>query len=126
MATVAMGADMNQLIKAVNEAEAYHGPSLIIAYAPCINHGIKMDKAQLEIKKAVAAGYWPLYRFNPETETLTVDSKDPTESYQDFIKGENRYASLMRQFPDTAEKLFEKAEEDASERLAMYKKLAGK
>ena len=126
VATVAMGADMNQLIKAVNEAEAYHGPSLIIAYAPCINHGIKMDKAQLEIKKAVAAGYWPLYRFNPETETLTVDSKDPTESYQDFIKGENRYASLMRQFPDTAEKLFEKAEEDASERLAMYKKLAGK
>jgi len=127
VATVAMGADMNQLLKAVNEAEAYKGPSLIIAYAPCINHGIKMDKAQEEIKKAVAAGYWPLYRYNPDNENpLTVDSKDPTESYQDFIKGENRYSLLMRQFPEAATELFEKAEEDAAGRLAMYKKLAGK
>ena len=127
VATVAMGADMNQLLKAVNEAEAYKGPSLIIAYAPCINHGIKMDKAQEEIKKAVAAGYWPLYRYNPDNENpLTVDSKDPTESYQDFIKGENRYSLLMRQFPEAATALFEKAEEDAAGRLAMYKKLAGK
>ncbi|MBR4442904.1 MAG: pyruvate:ferredoxin (flavodoxin) oxidoreductase, partial [Clostridia bacterium] len=125
VAQVAMGADPAQLLKAVTEAEAYHGPSLIIAYAPCINHGIKMNQAQAEIKKAVAAGYWPMYRYNPELENpLTVDSKDPTASYQDFIRGENRYASLLRQFPDTAEKLFTKAEEDAAGRLAMYKKLA--
>ena len=127
VAQVAMGADMNQLLKAVNEAEAYHGPSIIIAYAPCINHGIKMNQAQAEIKKAVESGYWQLYRYNPENETpLTVDSKDPTASYQDFIKGENRYASLIRQFPADAEKLFVKAEEDAAKRLAMYKKLANK
>jgi pyruvate-ferredoxin/flavodoxin oxidoreductase len=127
VASVAMGADMNQLIKAVNEAEAYPGPSIVIAYAPCINHGIKMDQAQAEIKRAVAAGYWPMYRYNPELESpLTVDSKDPTESYQDFIKGENRYSTLLRQFPDVAPALFEKAEEDAQGRLAMYKKLAGK
>ncbi|MBR3503287.1 MAG: pyruvate:ferredoxin (flavodoxin) oxidoreductase [Clostridia bacterium] len=125
VAQVAMGADPAQLLKAVTEAEAYHGPSLIIAYAPCINHGIKMNQAQAEIKKAVAAGYWPMYRYNPTLENpLTVDSKDPTASYQEFIRGENRYASLLRQFPDTAEKLFTKAEEDAAGRLAMYKKLA--
>ena len=128
VAQVAMGADMNQLLKAVNEAEAYHGPSIIIAYAPCINHGIKMNNAQAEIKKAVESGYWQLYRYNPDNEEcpLTVDSKDPTASYQDFIKGENRYASLIRQFPADAEKLFTKAEEDAAKRLAMYKKLANK
>ena len=127
VAQVAMGADMNQLLKAVNEAEAYHGPSLIIAYAPCINHGIKMNQAQMEIKKAVEAGYWQLYRYNPENEVpLTVDSKDPTASYQDFIKGENRYASLIRQFPGEAEKLFDRAEHESAKRLAMYKKLAGK
>ena len=127
VAQVAMGADMNQLLKAVNEAEAYHGPSLIIAYAPCINHGIKMNQAQAEIKKAVAAGYWPMYRYNPELENpLTVDSKDPTGDYQEFIRGENRYASLLRQFPDVAPGLFEKAESDAAYRLATYKKLARK
>ena len=127
VAQVAMGADPAQLLKAVTEAEAYHGPSLIIAYAPCINHGIKMNNAQAEIKKAVEAGYWQLYRYNPENETpLTVDSKDPTASYQDFIKGENRYASLIRQFPAEAETLFNAAETDAAKRLAMYKKLAEK
>ncbi|MBQ3222540.1 MAG: hypothetical protein IJB41_02890, partial [Clostridia bacterium] len=128
VAQVAMGADPAQLLKAVNEAEAYHGPSIIIAYAPCINHGIKMNQAQAEIKKAVAAGYWQLYRFNPEAEgnKLTVDSKDPTESYQDFIKGENRYASLIRQFPTAAAQLFEQAEKDAAVRLESYKKMAGK
>ncbi|MBQ5771743.1 MAG: hypothetical protein IIW08_11295, partial [Clostridia bacterium] len=127
VAQVAMGADMNQLLKAVNEAEAYHGPSIIIAYAPCINHGIKMNNAQAESKKAVESGYWQLYRYNPDNECpLTVDSKDPTASYQEFIKGENRYASLIRQFPADAEKLFTKAEEDAAKRLAMYKKLANK
>ena len=127
VAQVAMGADPAQLLKAVNEAEAYHGPSLIIAYAPCINHGIKMNQAQAEIKKAVQAGYWQLYRFNPEAEgaKLTVDSKDPTASYQDFIKGENRYASLIRQFPTAAAQLFEQAEKDAAVRLESYKKMAG-
>ena len=125
VAQVAMGADMNQLIKAMHEAEAYHGPSIIIAYSPCINHGIKMNNAQAEIKKAVAAGYWPMYRFNPEaTPKLTIDSKAPTGSYQEFIKSENRYASLMRQFPEAAEKLFAEAEKDASERLDNLKKLA--
>ncbi len=127
VAQVAMGADPAQLLKAVTEAEAYHGPSLIIAYAPCINHGIKMNQAQAEIKKAVNAGYWQMYRFNPEAEgaKLTVDSKDPTASYQDFIKGENRYASLLRQFPDAAANLFAKAEEDAAGKLANLKKMAG-
>ena len=127
VAQVAMGADMNQLIKAMTEAEAYKGPSLIIAYAPCINHGIKMNQAQAEIKKAVAAGYWTMYRYNPDLENpLTVDSKDPTESYQDFIKGENRYASLLRQFPDVAPALFEESEAEAHKRLETYKRMAGK
>ena len=126
VAQVAMGADPAQLLKAVTEAEAYHGPSLIIAYAPCINHGIKMNQAQAEIKKAVEAGYWQLYRFNPDNEVpMTVDSKAPTGSYQDFIKGENRYASLIRQFPVEAEQLFTAAEEDSKKRLESYKKLAG-
>ena len=126
VAQVAMS-DPAQVLKAMTEAEAYHGPSLIIAYAPCINHGIKMNQAQLEIKKAVAAGYWQTYRFNPEAEEgkkFTLDSKDPTASYQDFIKGENRYATLLRQFPDVAPELFEAAEEDAAARLASYKRLA--
>ena len=128
VAQVAMGADPAQLLKAVTEAEAYHGPSLIIAYAPCINHGIKMNQAQAEIKKAVAAGYWQMYRFNPaaEGQKFTLDSKEPTASYQDFIKGENRYASLLRQFPGIAADLFEKAEVAATDRLESYKKLAGK
>ncbi len=127
VAQVAMGADMNQLMKAVTEAEAYKGPSLIIAYSPCINHGINMGQTQLESKKAVAAGYWPLYRYNPDLEhPLTVDSKDPTESYQDFIRSENRYATLLRQFPDVAGDLFVEAEKEAAQRLAKYKKLAEK
>ena len=126
VATVAMSADPAQLIKAMTEAEKYHGPSLIIAYAPCINHGINMSKAQAEIRKAVKAGYWPLYRFNPEKEQpLTIDSKDPTESYQDFIRGETRYQTLLKMFPDAAEKLFAQNEEDAKVRLANYKRMAG-
>ena len=126
VATVAMSANPAQLIKAMIEAEKYHGPSLIIAYAPCINHGINMSKAQAEIRKAVAAGYWPLYRYNPDLDQpLTIDSKDPTESYQDFIRGETRYQTLLKMFPDAAEALFAKNEEDAKARLASYKKLAG-
>ncbi|MBQ8086878.1 MAG: pyruvate:ferredoxin (flavodoxin) oxidoreductase, partial [Clostridia bacterium] len=125
VAQVAMS-DPAQVLKAMTEAEAYHGPSLIIAYAPCINHGIKMNQAQLEIKKAVAAGYWQTYRYNPtleEGKKFTLDSKDPTASYQDFIKGENRYATLLRQFPDVAPELFTEAEQDAAQRLASYKRL---
>ena len=130
VATVAMSANPAQLLKAMTEAEAYHGPSLIIAYAPCINHGINMGKAQEEIKKAVACGYWPLYRYNPEKaeageNPMTLDSKDPTESYQDFLKGEVRYTSLAKLFPNVAEKLFEHSEEDAKLRRENYKKMAG-
>ena len=129
VATVAMSANPVQLLKAMNEAEAYPGPSLIIAYAPCINHGINMSMAQAEIRKAVEAGYWPLYRFNPELaeqgkNPLTLDSKEPTGDYQAFIRGETRYATLLKQFPETAEKLFAKNEEDAKERLESYKKMA--
>ncbi len=124
VAQVAMS-DPAQVLKAMTEAEAYHGPSLIIAYAPCINHGIKMNQAQLEIRKAVAAGYWQTYRYNPTAEKkFTLDSKDPTASYQDFIRGENRYATLLRQFPDVAPTLFEESEEDAAARLENYKRLA--
>ncbi len=126
VATVAMSANPAQLIKAMIEAEKYHGPSLIIAYAPCINHGINMSMAQAEIRKAVAAGYWPLYRYNPDLDQpLTIDSKDPTESYQDFIRGETRYQTLLKMFPEAAETLFAQNEEDAKVRLASYKRMAG-
>ena len=119
-----------QVVKAMVEAEAYHGPSLIIAYAPCINHGINMGMAQAEIKKAVECGYWTMYRFNPELaeqgkNPLTLDSKEPkVEGYQDFIKGEVRYASLAKMFPDVAQDLFKKNEADAMAKYAKYKSLA--
>lgn len=123
VAQVAMGADYNQCIKAISEAEAYNGPSLIIAYSPCINQGIKsgMGKAQTEEKNAVAAGYWNLFRFNPAAKAegknpLTVDSKAPSESYRDFIMGEVRYNALSRQNPEKAELLFNKAEKDAADK----------
>ncbi len=131
VAQVGMGASQPQLVKALTEAEAYHGPSLIIAYAPCINHGINMGKSQEEIKKAVDCGYWQLYRYNPDLieqgkNPFTLDSKDPTGSYQDFIKGETRYASLAKTKPEIAEALFEKSEQDAKQRLEKYKNLANK
>ena len=130
VAQVAMGADKNQVIKAIAEAEAYDGPSLIIAYATCINHGIDMSKGQLETKKAVDAGYWQLYRYNPAapegTNPFTLDSKDPTASYKDYLMGEVRYTSLAKANPEAAEKLFTKAEEDAKARLETYKIKAGK
>ena len=128
VAQVCMGADQSQLLKALKEAEAYHGPSLVIAYAPCINHGINMSKAQNEQKRAVAAGYWQLYRFNPDapegTNRFTLDSKEPTADYKEFIMGETRYAALAKQFPDIAAQLFEKAAEEAKARYAQYKKMA--
>ena len=103
VAQVAMGADPAQLLKAVTEAEAYHGPSLIIAYAPCINHGIKMNQAQTEIKKAVQAGYWQLYRYNPDNENpMTVDSKAPTASYQEFGESCTKWTfppTSLRRYP---------------------------
>lgn len=131
VAQVSMGANMNQVLKAIKEAESYKGPSLIIAYAPCINHGIKggMGNSMAEAKKAVESGYWPLYRYNPELKAegknpFSLDSKDPKTSYKDFLLGEVRYTSLKKTFPDIAEKLFEKAEEEAKERLELYRKLA--
>ena len=130
VAQVAMGANPAQLLKAISEAEAYKGPSLIIAYAPCINHGINMGKSQAEEKRAVEAGYWQLYRFNPDLaeqgqNPFTLDSKEPTADYEEFIKSETRYTSLAKQFPEIAESLFQKAQADAKARLESYKRLAG-
>lgn len=128
VAQVSMGADMNQVVKAFAEAEAYHGPSIIIAYAPCINHGIKggMDNSQMEMKKAVECGYWQLFRFNPENEAapLAIDSKEPTADYQAFLMNENRYASLAKLNPEAANTLFKKNEEDAKNKRAYYQKKA--
>ena len=133
VAQVAMGADKNQTLKAIAEAEAYDGPSLIIAYAPCINHGLKvgMGCSQLEEKRAVECGYWATYRYNPELKEegknpFILDSKEPTANFRDFLMGEVRFSSLQKLFPDTAEALFEKTEQDAKNRLDGYKKLAGK
>jgi pyruvate-ferredoxin/flavodoxin oxidoreductase len=129
VAAVSMGSNKNQLLKALIEAERYKGPSLIIAYAPCINHGINMGKSQDEEKRAVEAGYWMLYRYNPDLtleskNPFVLDSKEPTGSFRDFIMGEVRYASLKKQFPDIAEDLYTKAEADAKARLEMYKRMA--
>ena len=134
VAQVDMGADHNQLLKAITEAEAYPGPSLIIAYAPCINHGIRkgMGKSQMEGKLAVECGYWANYRYNPQLKAegknpFSLDSKEPDFSkFQEFLQGEVRYSSLKRNFPEAADALFEKTQKDAEERLAGYKKLAGK
>ena len=126
VAQIAMGADYNQTVKALAEAEAYPGPSLIIAYAPCINHGIKkgMSKAMTEEKLAVESGYWNNFRFNPAAENkFTLDSKTPTGDYQEFLKGEVRYSSLALKDPERAAKLFEKNEEDAKERFTYLEKL---
>ncbi len=126
VAQIAMGADFNQTVKAIAEAEAYPGPSLIIAYAPCINHGIKkgMNKAQTEEELAVKSGYWHNFRFNPEAENkFTLDSKAPTEDYKEFLNGEVRYNALARMNPERAEELFAKSEEAAKERYAYLNKL---
>ncbi len=128
VAQIAMGANPEQTLKALREAEAYDGPSLIIAYAPCINHGIKagMNKSMLEMKKAVRSGYWDLLRYNPALAAegknpLSIDSAAPTESYKDFIMGEVRYNSLELKFPERAEELFEKGEEMALDRYKTLK-----
>ena len=132
VAQVAMGADQAQTLKAIREAEAYPGPSLIIAYAPCINHGLKkgMGKSQAEEAAAVACGYWHLWRYNPALEAegknpFTLDSKEPDWSlFQDFLKGEVRYASVMKQYPSEAGELFAAAEKNAQWRYNNYKRLA--
>ena len=122
VASVALGADRAQTLKAFQEAEAYDGPSIIFAYAPCIAHGIDMSKTQTEQKRAVEAGYFPLYRYNPALEQpFTWDAKDPKGSYQDFIRSEGRYKSLLKTNPDAAEELYTQAEKDAAQRMAVYK-----
>jgi len=131
VAQIALGANMNHTVRAIAEAEKYKGPSLIIAYSPCINHGIKsgMGTSIKEEKKAVDAGYWHLYRYNPELKAegknpFTLDSKEPTESYIDFLKGEIRYSSLETLFPDLAQKLYDESSKDAKERFEIYKSLS--
>ena len=128
VAQCSMGANPNQLIKAIKEAEAHKGPSIVICYAPCINHGIKkgMNNVQQEMKDAVNSGYWNLYRYSPETKTFTLDSKEPTMPLYDFMKGEVRYASLELSFPENAKVLFAEAEEAAKEKYDAYKRRAEK
>ncbi len=130
VAQVAMGADKNQTLKAIAEAEAYNGPSIIIGYAPCEMHSIKggMANCQAEMKKAVEAGYWQMFRFNPALKAegknpFTLDSKEPTASYQDFINGEARYTRLAQAFPERAQELFAKAEATAKAKYERLKKL---
>ncbi|MBO5834962.1 MAG: pyruvate:ferredoxin (flavodoxin) oxidoreductase [Bacteroidales bacterium] len=132
-AQIAMGADQAQTLKAIREAEAYDGPSIIIAYAPCINHGLKagMGKSQAEEAAAVACGYWHLWRYNPMLEAegknpFTLDSKEPNwDEFKNFLKGEVRYASVMKQYPAEAEELFQAAEDNAKWRYKSYKRMAG-
>ncbi|AOY76396.1 pyruvate:ferredoxin (flavodoxin) oxidoreductase [Clostridium formicaceticum] len=131
VAQIAMGANMNHTIKAIAEAEAYKGPSLIICYAPCVSHGIKtgMGTTVAQEKKAVEAGYWHLYRFNPDLKEegknpFILDSKEPKASFRDFIEGEIRYSQIMNVFPDIAEELFEAAEKNARDKYDTYRRLA--
>ena len=127
VAQVAMGANYNQLVKVLKEAEEYEGPSVIIAYAPCTSHGLKcgMHDVQGEMKRAVESGYWSLYHYDPRKENpMTLDSKEPTMDYLDFVAGENRFASLTKSFPEEAERLFEQGKEDARRRFDHYRRMA--
>jgi pyruvate-ferredoxin/flavodoxin oxidoreductase len=133
VAQIGMGASQNQALKAIREAEAYDGPSLVIAYAPCINHGIRagMGKAQNRIKEAVDAGYWHLWRFDPRLSEegknpFILDSKEPKADFEEFLMGEVRYTKLKQTFPEIADVLFDKAKEDAEIRYQKYKELAEK
>jgi len=131
VAQIGLGADMNQAVKAISEAESYNGPSLIIAYAPCINHGINMNGAQMEIKKAVDCGYWHLYRYDPRLlemgkNPFILDSKEPVGDYEEFLKGESRYAALQKIAPQIAEKLYQESKEYAMERYKKYLELSQK
>ena len=131
VASVSMGANKNQTLKAIVEAEAYPGPSLVICYAPCINQGIKkgMGKSQLEGKLAVESGYWPLYRYNPQLvkegkNPFTLDSKAPDGSLQEFLGGEVRFAALEKSFPEESKRLRAKLEEEVNNKYEMYKMMA--
>ena len=126
VAQCAMGANPNQLLKAFKEAEEHKGPSIVIVYSPCITHGIKagMNNAQTEMKNAVEAGYWNLYRFDPDANVFSLDSKEPTKDFKEFLRGEVRYSSLEITFPENAEKLFTVAEKNAKEKREYYKKLS--
>jgi len=131
VASVAMGANKNQLIKAVTEAEAYKGPSIIIAYAPCINHGFDMSHTQQEEMKAVESGYWFLYRYNPELKKegknpFILDSKEPKMDVREFLKGETRYTSLKQTFPERVDDYWNKFAKVVKERYAMYKEMTEK
>ena len=124
VASISMGANRAQTLKAIAEAEAYDGPSIILAYAPCIAHGIDMMKTQVEEKRAVECGYWPLYRYNPTLEKpFTWETKEPTGDFQEFIRSERRYTMLLKTAPTEAEALFAEAEADAKKRMAFYKNM---
>ena len=124
VASISMGANRQQALTAIREAEAHNGPSIILAYAPCIAHGINMSKSQTEAKRAVEAGYWPLYRYNPaEEQPFKWETKEATASFQEFIRSENRYKALFKTSPADAEELFTKAEADAKRRMTFYKNL---
>ena len=131
VAQVAMGADPAQTLRAIREAEAYDGPSIVICYCPCIEHGVKagMGLSQAEEKKAVESGYWQLYRYNPSRakegkNPFTLDSAAPKDDLRTFLLGENRYASLQLAFPERAEALLSSAEQSARKRLTVYERLA--
>ena len=131
VAQIAMGANMNHTLKAMAEAESYKGPSLLIAYSPCVNHGIRsgMGTSIRREKLAVEAGYWHLYRFDPRLKEqgknpFMLDSKPPSASFKEFLQGEIRYSSLMNVFPDIAEEMFDLAEQHAKDRYEAYKRLA--
>ncbi len=124
VASISMGANRQQALTAIREAEAHNGPSIIMAYAPCIAHGIDMSKSQTEAKRAVEAGYWPLYRYNPAADKpFAWETKEASASFQDFIRSENRYKSLFKTAPEDAEALLAKAEVDAKRRMDFYKEL---
>ena len=131
VASVSMGANKKQLLDALHEAESYHGPSIILAYAPCISHGILngMGKSLNEEKEAVESGYWLLYRYNPTLKEqgknpLILDSKEPVMEIEDFLKGEIRFTSLMKQNPEEADRLFRQAKQEAQDRYQYYKRMA--
>jgi pyruvate-ferredoxin/flavodoxin oxidoreductase len=126
VASISMGANRMQTQKALMEAAAYNGPSIVIAYAPCIAHGINMMKTQTEEKRAVECGYWPLYRYNPAAEEgkrFIWETKPPTGNFQEFIRSERRYATLLKTAPNEAEELFKQAEEDAKHRMTFMENL---
>lgn len=129
VASVAMGANKNQLVKAMQEAEAFNGPSIVIAYSPCINHGINMSYSQKQEQKAVETGYWILYRYNPLLKNegknpFVLDSKEPSFEVLDFLKGEKRYSMLETTFPENVEELHKGFQVFVKERWEIYKKMA--